>query len=279
MKVQLIPGWFTAGSSVREDTLKKSALLAVPTVALGFAMFAMPGIASAATGSSYEAQLGAINHSNASGTFMLSLNGSQATITEHVTGLAATFGGKPYPHVQHIHIGAKGQCPTTAADANGDGVISTTEGGASYGAIGTTLSTTGDTSPAAGVTLTVAPSGASFDYNRTFALDSKTLDSIKAGTAVIVVHGDDPATLSTQAQGEKSDLVPSLPLAATSPALCGVVKTSQMSSMPSGAAATGGGSTAGLQDEGLLAMGGALVAAGAAAGAVALRRRSATSAR
>jgi hypothetical protein len=242
-------------------------------------MFAMPGIASASTGSSYEAQLGAINHSGASGTFMLSLNGSQATITEHVTGLAATFGGKPYPHVQHIHIGAKGQCPDTSADKSGDGVISTTEGAPFYGAIGTTLSTTGDTSPAAGVTLTVAPSGASFDYNRTFALDSKTLDSIKGGTAVIVVHGDDPSTLSTQAQGEKSDLVPSLPLAATSPALCGVVKASQMSSMPSGAAATGGGSTAGIQDEGLLAMGGALVAAGAAAGAVALRRRSAASAR
>ena len=95
---------------------------------------------------------------------MISLNGSQATITEHVTGLAATFGGKPYPHVQHIHIGAKGTCPTTSADTNGDGVISTTEGAPSYGGIGTTLSTSGDTSPAAGTTLTVAPSGASIDY-------------------------------------------------------------------------------------------------------------------
>jgi hypothetical protein len=269
----------TAGSSVREDTLKKSALLAAPTVALGIAMFAMPGIASAATSSSYEAQLGALNHSTGSGTLMLQLNGSQATITEHVTGLAATFGGKPYPHVQHIHIGAKGECPTTAADTSGDGVISTTEGAPAYGAIGTTLSTSGDTSPAAGTTLTVAGMGGSFDYSRTFALDSKTMDSISAGTAVIVVHGLDPATLSTKAQGEKSDLVPALPLAATSPALCGVLKVSQMSSVPNGSAATGGGSTAGIQDEGLLAMGGALVAAGAVAGAVALRRRTAPSAR
>jgi hypothetical protein len=259
--------------------LKKSALLAAPSVALGIAMFAMPGIASASTGSSYEAQLGAINHSAGSGTLMLQLNGSQATVTEHYTGLASTFGGKPYPHVQHIHIGAKGVCPDTSADVNGDGVISTTEGGPFYGAIGATLSTSGDTSPAAGVTLAVAPSGGSADYKRTFTLDSKTMDSIKGGTAVIVVHGDDPATLSTKAQGEKSDLVPSLPLAATSPALCGALKVSQMSSVPSGSAATGGGSTAGIQDEGLLAMGGALVAAGAAAGAVALRRRSAPSAR
>lgn len=262
--------------------MKKSALLAAPTVALGIAMFAMPGIASASTGSSYEAQLGAINNSGGTGTLMLTLNGSQADITEHFSGLAATLPaslkGGPYPHVQHIHIGAKGECPTMAADTNKDGIISTTEGGPFYGAIGTTLSTTGDTSPAAGTTLTVAPTGASTDYKRTINLDSKTVDSIKAGTAVIVVHGLDPAKAGPHA-GDKSDLVPSLPLAATSPALCGALKVSQMSSVPNGSAATGGGSTAGIQDEGLLAMGGALVAAGAAAGAVAFRRRSATSAR
>ncbi len=237
-------------------------------------MFAMPGIASAATGSSYEAQLGALNNSGGSGTLMLSLNGSQATITEHFSGLAAelpaSLKGGPYPHVQHIHIGAKGVCPDTSADTNGDGVISTTEGAPFYGAIGATLSTSGDTSPAAGTTLTVAPSGSSANYTRTLTLDSKTVDSIKAGTAVIVVHGDDPATLSTQAQGEKSDLVPSLPLAATSPALCGTLV-----SMPSGAASTGGGSTSGLQDGGVLAAGGALLAAGAVAGGLALRRRTA----
>jgi hypothetical protein len=271
----------TAGSSVREDTLKKSALFAAPTVALGIAMFAMPGIASAAT-TSYEAQLASINNSGGTGTLMLSLNGSQATVTEHFSGLAAelpaSLKGGPYPHVQHIHIGAKGQCPDMSADTNKDGIVSTTEGGPFYGAIGTTLSTTGDTSPAAGTTLTVAPTGASTDYKRTIALDSQTMDSIKAGTAVIVVHGLDPAKAGPHA-GDASDLVPSLPLAATSPALCGALKVSQMSSVPSGSAATGGGSTAGIQDEGLLAMGGALVAAGAAAGAVALRRRSATSAR
>jgi hypothetical protein len=250
--------------------MKKTMLFAAPSMAVGIAVLALPGVASAAGVTSYQAQLGAINHSAGSGTLMLQLNGSQATVTEHYTGLAATFGGKPYPHVQHIHIGAKGVCPDTSADANGDGVISTTEGAPSYGAIGATLSTSGDTSPAAGVTLTVAPSGASTDYKRTFALDSKTMDSIKGGTAVIVVHGDDPATLSTQAQGEKSDLVPSLPLAATSPALCGTLMA-----MPSGAANTGGGSTSGLQDGGVLAAGGALLAAGAVAGGLALRRRTA----
>jgi hypothetical protein len=255
--------------------VRKAALLAASSVALGVGLLATPGIASAADATSYQAQLGAINGSGASGTFMMTLNGSTATITEHVSGLADQFMGKPYPHVQHIHIGAKGQCPTMADDTSKDGVISTTEGGPAYGAIGTTLSTSGDTSPAAGTTLTVAPSGASFDYKRTFALDAATLASVKAGTGVVVVHGLDPAKLPAAAQSEPSDLVPSLPRAATSPALCGTHTASQMSG-PNGSAATGGGSTAGVQHEGVIGGGLALVAAGAVAGGLAMRRRTAT---
>ena len=257
------------------NKIKKSLLLAAPVAALGLAALTLPGAASAAGATSYQAQLNALNHSSASGSVMIQLNGSQATITENVSGLAATFGGKPYPHVQHIHIGAQGTCPDASADKNGDGVISTTEGAPFYGGIGTTLSTSGDTSPAAGTTLTVAPSGASFNYSRTITLDAKTLASLQSGTAVVVVHGLDPATLSPQAQAEKSDLVPSLPLAATSPALCGTLTASQMSSVPGGSAGTGGGSTAGTQDETLIGLGGALVAAGAVAGGLALRRRTA----
>ncbi|MDT7577100.1 MAG: hypothetical protein QOH17_3433 [Pseudonocardiales bacterium] len=256
--------------------MKKSVLVWAPAVAIGVAALAMPAASAAAPAGSYQATLNALNKSSGSGTVTLALSGSQATITEHVSGLAATFGGKPYPHVQHIHIGAKGSCPTTAADVNKDGVISTTDGAPFYGGIGTTLSTSGDTSPAAGTTLTVAPSGASFDYKRTITLDAKTLASLTAGKAVVVVHGLDPATLSKQAQGEKSDLVPALPLAATSPALCGTLVASQMKVVPGGPAATGGGSTAGTQHEGLLGVGGALVAAGALAGGFALRRRTST---
>jgi hypothetical protein len=85
------------------------------------------------------------------------------------------------------------------------------------------------------------------------------------------VHGLDPATLSKTAQGEKSDLVPSLPLAATSPALCGVLAASQMSTIPGGAPDTGGGSTSGVEDAALLGVGGGLILA--AGGAFAARRR------
>jgi len=254
--------------------MKKSLLFAAPAIAVGIAALALPGTASAADATSYQATLKPLNYSTGSGNVMLSLNGDQATITETFTGLAATFGGNPYPHVQHIHIGAKGECPTNAdADTSKDGVVSTTEGAPFYGAIGATLSESGDTSPAAGTTLTVAPTGASTNYSRTITLDSKTMASLTAGTAVVVVHGLDPATLPKAAQTEKSDLVPSLPLAATSPALCGTLTASQMGSVPGGSADTGGGSTAGLQDEGVLAIGGGLILAGAAAGGFALRRR------
>ncbi|MDQ2755960.1 MAG: CHRD domain-containing protein [Actinomycetota bacterium] len=249
----------------------KKSLLFVLAPAAALCVVAVAAPAHADSGTSYQATLAAVNGSGASGTFTLSLNGNTATISEHVSGLAATFSGAAYPHVQHIHGGAKGVCPTVSADTSKDGVISTTEGAPSYGGILTTLSTSGDTSPAAGTNIKAAPSGASYDYSRTITVDSKTVASLKAGTAVIVVHGLNPTTLSAAAQAEKSDLVPSLPLAATSPTLCGKVLVSQMTGMPQGSVATGGGSTSGLQNEGLLAAGGAmLLGAGALMGA---RRR------
>jgi len=129
--------------------MKKSAFLVAPVLALGaFALSTSPALA-ADNATMYQANLAAVNGSNASGTVMVTVNGDQATVTEKVSGLAAMFNGNPYPHVQHIHIGAKGMCPDMSADTNKDGVISTTEGAPAYGGIGATLSTSGDTSPAA----------------------------------------------------------------------------------------------------------------------------------
>jgi hypothetical protein len=249
----------------------KALVLLAPAAALGVLAFAAQPAGAAAQSTNYQATLSPLNHVTGSGDITVRLNGDRATITEHFSGLAATFGGKPYPHVQHIHGGAEGQCPTTSADKNGDGVISTTEGAPAYGPILTTLSTSGDTSPKAATSLPVAPSGGSTAYHRIITLDSKTMQSLRDGTAVVVVHGLDPATLSKKAQGEKSELVPSLPLAATSPALCGALTASQMTSTPVGSSPTGGGSTAGIEDEGLLAAGGVLLLA--AGGVFAARRR------
>ena len=249
--------------------------IAVPLAVAALPLL-IPGVASAQGATGYQATLNPLNHSSGSGTAMVMLNGNKATVTEHVSGLAGMFGKAPYPHVQHIHINGQGVCPTMAADKNGDGVVSTTEGAPSYGPIGTTLSTSGGTTPADGTNIKIAPSGAGYSYSRTITLDSATMSSLTSGKAVIVVHGLDPATLSKQAQGEKSDLVPSLPLAATSPALCGALTASQMTNMPTGAANTGGGSTAGTEDTTEIALGGVALVAAAGLGVFAYRRRTGT---
>ena len=234
------------------------ALLAAGAMSVGGMLLAAAPAGAATV--AYQATLSPLNGSTASGSLMITLDGDQATITEHATGLAASFNNAPYPHVQHIHIDGMGTCPTTAADKNSDGVISTTEGGPAYGPIGATLSVSGATSPAAGTVLNIAPSGATIDYNRTFTLDAATVAAIKANKAVIVVHGLDPATLSAKAQGEKSDLVPALPLAATSPVLCGALAVAQTSAVPTGGVATGAGGTSGTEKSGLLLFGGSLIA-------------------
>ncbi|WP_310961480.1 hypothetical protein [Nocardioides terrisoli] len=242
----------------------------IPLAAAAPLAFAAPAMAS---GSTYQATLDPLNGSGGSGMVTIALHGSSATVTESWSGLASTFGGSPYPHVQHIHIDGQGQCPTPSADKNGDGIVDTQEGAPAYGAIGTTLSEKGDTSPAAGTNIKIAPAGSSTSYHRTIRLDPKTLSSLQNDTAVVVVHGLDPSTLSKKAQGEKSNLVPSLPLAATSPALCGALHA-----MPSGGVATGTGSTAGIEDGGVLGLGGGLLLGGAGIALYGVRRRQAVKA-
>lgn len=248
--------------------------LAVPTLALG--ALALSSTPAAAADQSYQSTLGQINGSSASGTITVDVTGNQAHAVLKVSGLAASFMDAPYPHVQHIHGGAQGVCPAPAADANGDGVISTTEGGPSYGEIATTLSTSGDTSPAAGLDLKLAGQGASYTIDRTFELNAETKAALEAGTAVVVVHGLDPATLGAAAQSAPSDLVPSLPLAATSPALCGALKAGQMT-MPVGGADTGVAEETASTGSGILPLAGGLVLAAAAGGTYILRRRAAGS--
>jgi hypothetical protein len=249
-------------------TMQKALRILAPLAAASVPLALAAGPAMADSGSSYQATLNPLNHQSGSGMLMLTLNGDTATITESWSGLAGEFNNAPYPHVQHIHIGAQGVCPGPSADKNGDGVVSTTEGGPSYGAIGTTLSTKGDTSPAAGTNIKIAPAGSSTSYHRTITLDPKVVASLQDDTAVIVVHGDDPSTLSAKAQKEKSDLVPSLPLAATSPALCGALHA-----MPAGGVNTGSGSTAGPEDTSGLLLAGGLFVAGAGTALYTVRRK------
>jgi hypothetical protein len=182
---------------------------------------AVPMTANAASPITYTATLSPLNRSGGSGKVTIKLTGNQAQISEHFTGLAATYRGAPYPHVQHIHIGGRHTCPPPSADTSGDGVVNTNEGQPFYGRIGATLTVSGGTSPAAALNLSTAPAGSNATYNRTITLDPATLASVRNNTAVIVVHGLDPSTLRPAARTARSELDPRLPLAVTSPALCG----------------------------------------------------------
>ncbi|PRW63095.1 hypothetical protein CEP50_12295 [Actinopolyspora mortivallis] len=211
-----------------------------------------------------------MNNSGASGTMTITLDGNEATVSQNVSGLAATFQNGPYPHVQHIHINGQGQCPTAEADANGDGVVNTAEGKPSYGGIGTTFTTSGDTSPDSATDIDRAPSGGNYTYNRTFTLSEESAQQVRENNAVIVVHGLDPSTLPEPAASAQSELVPSLPLAATSPALC-----APLTAVPSGGAAAGAGGTAEMQQHPWLLTAGGMALL-TAAGAVVARRHART---
>ncbi|WP_247827627.1 CHRD domain-containing protein [Arthrobacter antioxidans] len=254
---------------------KKMRFLAVPALAISaVAMAGSPAMA--AHDGTYSSTLGQLSGTTGSGSITLDVVGDKATVNLQVSGLAETFMDAPYPHVQHIHGGAKGQCPTVADDANGDGILSTTDGAASYGGILTTLTTSGATTPAEGLNLALGGQGGSYTVEREITLDMATQEALAAGTAVVVVHGLDPATVTAteEAFNAPSDLEPSLPLGATSPALCGVLSAQQMGAMPNGGADTGVAQETG-SNAGVLALGGGLVLAAAAGGTYMVRRNNA----
>ncbi|MEG9247858.1 hypothetical protein V6S67_07160 [Arthrobacter sp. Soc17.1.1.1] len=250
---------------------KTMRLLAVPTLALGALAFS--GGSAMAADASYSSTLGQLNGTTGTGTITVDVTGDTAMVNLQVNGLAQTFMDGPYPHVQHIHGGAQGACPTPANDTNGDGIVSTSEAASLYGDIQTTLTTSGATTPAEGLNLQLGGQGGSYTIQREIPLDAATKASLESGKAVVVVHGLDPATagVSTEVFSSPSDLNPDLPLGATSPALCGTLVASQMGAMPSGGADTGVAQETG-NTTGMLALGGGLVLAVAAGGTYLVRR-------
>jgi hypothetical protein len=254
-----------------------------------------------------------LNGSNVSGTLKITLNGDQAQLTEHLTGVKPT--GAMAPHAQHLHFSTKAngpfapliggggpvehQCPTSAmanpknsADKDPK-IISSVDARKAYGTPLVSMTTKGDysyKSALAAKRFPTADSNGTIDYNRTIQLNSKQMKALKAGEMVLATHGIDPNgngkydTSGTKtgaaplaAQAAKAGLIPKsmapkIPFSLTAPNGCGVVKpVSQTNGVPQGSAATGRGSTSGIEDGGLLALGGGFLAA--AAGAMGLRRR------
>lgn len=255
--------------------MNKMRLLAVPALALG--AVALAGSPAMAADGTYSSTLGQLNGTTGTGTVTIDVVGDQATINLQVSGLAQTFMDGPYPHVQHIHGGAAGACPTAAADTSGDGIISVSESAPIYGDILTTVTTSGATTPAEALNLELGGQGGTYSIQRTFTLDAATQQALEAGTAVFNVHGLDPATTPStpEAFNAPSDLDPSLPLGATSPALCGPLVLTQMGAMPSGGADTGVATETGGTSVGMIALGGGLALAAAVGGVYAVRRTNA----
>ncbi|MCZ3386283.1 MAG: CHRD domain-containing protein [Actinomycetia bacterium] len=244
------------------------AAAAAPAMSL-IALMTLAGPASAADGST-QAQLQALNESGASGSAMVTVSGNMLTVKLASQGLLAD-----QPHAAHIHFTAEArhECPIAKDDANGDGNINTTEGDPAYGEVVVSLTKTGDTSADSVLAINrfdTAPGG-TINYERgSIQVNDDVAQAVVDGEAVVVVHGVDYNDSGKYDGKTKSDLDPKLPTEATDPALCGTLNISQMGSTPTGGAETGSGSTTGVENEGIIALGGVTLLGGLA---LAMRRR------
>ena len=171
----------------------------------------------------FIAELNPLNRSGAEGTAILERDGRNLETKIYTDDMAPKL-----PHAQHIHGFKQGvsECPTLAADDNGDRLVNTEEGLPSYGPIQVSLTTRGDTSPDSALAVDrfpVAGSGGFLRYERTFSVPREVARGL--GRMAIVQHGVDlngNGVYDFEAAG-RSELDPSLPQEATIPANCGVI--------------------------------------------------------
>ncbi|MGO1355051.1 CHRD domain-containing protein [Brachybacterium tyrofermentans] len=249
-------------------TTKRVLPLFAATAMLG--MFGASGaaLAEGPDTTSLEANLTELNDSGASGSAWITLDGNEVTVKLDSAGLLAGA-----PHAQHIHIGGKNECPDPGMEGTGfEGAIRTTDAADSYGAVAVSLTNDGDTSPDSALAVDRFPAGEGGTYERTFEVSDDVAASLAKGEGSVVLHGVDHNGNGTYDGDQMSDLDESLPSEATDPAACGALQVSQMADMPEGGAETGDGTTAGIENAGMMVAGGGLIAA-AFAGAVALRKR------
>lgn len=162
------------------------------------------------------------NHVGGIGVASAELHGDTVEVRIAVAGLLRNA-----PHAMHFHIDGRGKCPTgkDATEHNGRRAISTVDGQPAYGRIGTSLTTSGDTSPASALAVDRFPRQGTFTYHRSIRVTPEVVDNLKAGKAVVVVHGIDYNRNGVyDGVLGASELDPALPLEATAPALCGALR-------------------------------------------------------
>lgn len=212
-------------TEVKERVLSKKKLVAVLLLALAVSL-GLASVAFAQNGTApkhFQAELNPLNRSGADGHAFLHKESGKLEVKIYTSDMAPNL-----PHAQHIHGMAKAisECPTLAADRNGDRLINTAEGQPSYGPIRVSLTTRGDTSPDSALAVNrfpVANSVGFLRYDRTFSVSSKV--SRNLGKFAIVQHGVDlnhNGRYDFKSAG-RSELDPSLPQEATIPANCGVI--------------------------------------------------------
>ena len=224
-------------------------LLTTTAVTFGLALaIAAPASAHEGDTQVLQADITEQNSSGASATATVTLHGSEMTV--EIDGKGYTPGEAP--HAQHIHgvIGESATCPTEAQDTNGDGIVTTTEGAATYGPILVSLTTEGEMTPDDALAvdrMPVADANGNLSYERTFDVDPQVAKNIDA--LHIVQHGVDFNDSGAYDGDRKSDLDETLPAEATDPASCG-----ELVAMPMGGVQTGGGGMAG-HDHGAMTSG------------------------
>ena len=200
---------------------KKLGLALLLAVALSLSLVSV-AFAQGTSQKVFMADLNPLNHSHAHGHAVLQKDGRMLDTKIVSTGMAPGL-----PHAQHIHGMAQAisECPTLAADTNGDGLINTAEGLPSYGPIQVSLTTRGDTSPASALAVNRFPTANStglLRYDRDLTMSRKVARNL--GKFAIVQHGVD---LNHNGRYDfsagPSELDPSLPQEATIPANCGVI--------------------------------------------------------
>ena len=160
------------------------------------------------------------NRVTGNGDASVQLNGNIATVTLQTNGLL-----NGAAHAMHIHAGGKGICPPASAARphNGHLAISTTDGIKFYGPPEVALTSQGDTSPKSIIDFGRYPSVGNIHYTRSdIVISPGVADAIRAGNAVIVVHGIDYNGNHVYDNVlDRSELSNALPGEATAPALCG----------------------------------------------------------
>ena len=167
----------------------------------------------------FRAELDELNDSGASGTAQLRLRGNELSIRIRARGLAPNL-----VHAQHIHGIGNSECPPPTA-AGPDGILSTADGLPFYGPIVTSLTTSGDTSPAAGLTIALMPvadANGRVNYRRTITLPAEVAADLDAFQ--IVQHCVDfNHNNAYDFSAGPSELNNAFPQEATAPANCGTI--------------------------------------------------------